>query len=87
MAHVNKVVRSINAHGETICVDIFRRPDGSYGFDEFRRDPEDSRGWFSIGHHAGRVYQTAEAALADARKDIGWLDAVLASEITPRPPC
>jgi hypothetical protein len=23
------------------CVDIFRRPDGSYGFEEFRRDPED----------------------------------------------
>ena len=23
------------------CVDLFRRPDGSYGFEEFRRDVED----------------------------------------------
>ncbi len=23
------------------CVDLFSRPDGSYGFEEFRRDVED----------------------------------------------
>ena len=23
------------------CVDIFSRPDGTFGFEEFRRDPED----------------------------------------------
>ncbi|ATG43292.1 hypothetical protein PhaeoP18_01333 [Phaeobacter piscinae] len=44
MAHINKVIRSINLDGELICTDIFQRPDGSYGFDEFRRDPEDGRG-------------------------------------------
>jgi len=48
MAHENKVIRSVNLDGETICVDIFQRPDGTYGFDEFRRDPEDGRGWSGV---------------------------------------
>jgi len=26
------------------CVDVFARPDGTFGFEEFRRDPEDM-GW------------------------------------------
>lgn len=77
MAHANKVVRSINQPGETICVDIFERPDGTYGFEEFRRDPEDNRGWFSIGSHGGGIYRTPDAALAAARARIAWLDAAL----------
>ena len=51
MAHGNIVVQSYNLEGNTVCVDIFMRADGTYGFDEFRRDPEDGRGWFSIGHY------------------------------------
>ena len=41
MAHLNKVIRSINAPGDARCVDLFARPDGSFGFEEYRRDPED----------------------------------------------
>ena len=32
------VVDSIENFERDRCVDIFRRPDGSYGFEEFRRD-------------------------------------------------
>jgi hypothetical protein len=77
MAHANKVVRSINLDGEAVCVDIFVRPDGTYGFDEFRRDPEDGRGWFSIGHHGAEEFDTPEAALRAAREAVGWLDAAI----------
>lgn len=73
MAHANKVVRSINLPGEHICVDIFRRQDGSFGFDEYRRDPEDGRGWFTIGHHGAERYESADDALAAARARIHWL--------------
>ena len=73
MAHENKVIRSINLDGEMICVDIFRRPDGTFGFDEFRREPEDTRGWFSIGHFGGRVFETSEAALRAAVEAVDWL--------------
>lgn len=78
MAHVNKVLRSINLEGETICADIFVRPDGTFGFDEFRRDPEDGRGWYSIGHHSTAVFANLDEAVAQARLTIDWLDAALA---------
>lgn len=74
MAHENKVLLSVNLGGDTVCVDVFQRREGSFGFDEFRRDPEDPRGWFSIGHHGDRTFETAEAALAAAKSEIGWLD-------------
>lgn len=74
MPHVNKVIRSINLPGDAICVDVFQRPDGTFGFDEFRRDPEDDRGWYSIGHHDAAIFESADAALAAARVRIGWLD-------------
>lgn len=73
MAHTNKVIRSINLDGETICVDIFLRPDGTYGFDEFRRDPEDGRGWYSIGYYGAETFETFDQALAEAQLKVSWL--------------
>jgi hypothetical protein len=73
VAHRNKVMQSIDAPGGGLCVDVFCRPDGSFGFDEFRRDPEDPRGWFSVGHHGDRVFASAEAARAAADRTIPWL--------------
>lgn len=78
MAHQNKVLRSINLPGEMLCVDLFQRPDGSFGFDEFRRDPEDGRGRYSIGHHGALVFPSFEGAFADARVKNVWLDDVIA---------
>ncbi|MGG7566427.1 hypothetical protein ACQ5SO_09730 [Rhodovulum sp. DZ06] len=77
MAHETTVIRSINLGGdmggETICVDLFRRPDGSFGFDEFRRDPEGGRGRCSIGHPGAARFESAEDALAAAKAAVGWL--------------
>lgn len=77
MAHVNKVLRSVNLPGETICVDIFQRPDGSFGFDQFRRDPEDGRGWYSIGHFGNQRFDSEAAATRSACDQVHWLDALL----------
>ncbi|MEO8241622.1 MAG: hypothetical protein ABI832_04875 [bacterium] len=74
VAHTNKVIRSINRDGETICVDIFVRPDGTYGFEEYRRDPEDGRGWFAIGRYATKAFSSPDEALAAARKAVSWLN-------------
>ncbi|MEL7211474.1 MAG: hypothetical protein AAGK92_02360 [Pseudomonadota bacterium] len=84
MAHENKVILSVNLDGDTVCVDIFKRPDGSFGFDEFRRDPEDMRGWFSIGYHGDKRFETAQNALDAAKRAIGWLDENLSLPATPR---
>ena len=75
MAHENKVIRSVNLDGDSVCVDVFQRPDGSFGFDEFRRDPEDMRGWYSIGHHGATRFDTFEAARTAALAAVSWLDA------------
>ena len=40
LAYKNKVFRSINLHYEHICVDVFLRPNNTFGFDKFSRDPE-----------------------------------------------
>lgn len=74
MAHINTVLQSINLDGEFVCVDIFQRPDGSFGFDEFRRDIEDGRGWFSIGFHGHKVYDSKKSALSAAVETVGWLN-------------
>lgn len=73
MAHVNKVMKSINGYDDSICVDIFLRPDGSFGFEEYRRDVEDARGWFSVGHYSALKFSSQEEALRNAKQNIQWL--------------
>ena len=55
------------------CVDLFRRPDGSFGFEEFRRDVEDLGAWTPVAYHSGAAYLSGEAALAAANRAVVWL--------------
>lgn len=55
------------------CVDLFSRPDGSYGFEEFRRDPEDAGEWTPVAYHSAVRFETAETASAVARSVVPWL--------------
>jgi hypothetical protein len=73
MAHTNRVLRSINDEGADRCVDIFLRPDGTIGFEEYRRDVEDSRGWFAIGRHSTQIFDGENAALEAAIARVSWL--------------
>jgi hypothetical protein len=57
------------------CVDIFVRADGSFGFEEFRRDPEDGGMWFITGRYAALRFATREAAEVVARGTMAWLRA------------
>jgi hypothetical protein len=67
------VMLSINSDDKTRCVDVFARADGSYGFEEYRRDPEDPRGWFPIGGFIDTRFTEQEQALAVARARVNWL--------------
>ena len=49
------------------------RPDGSYGFEEFRRDVEDRGNWTPVRYHSGSVYTSKEATLAAAMQSVEWL--------------
>jgi hypothetical protein len=73
MAHVNRVLRSINNEDASHCVDIFLRPDGTTGFEEFRRDFEDNRGWAPIGGFSARSFADQASALEAAKSTVGWL--------------
>ncbi len=77
MAHANRVLRSIETDDGGRCVDLFARPDGSFGFEEYRRDIEDGRGWFAIGLHASARFETADGALKDALAKVAWLREVV----------
>jgi hypothetical protein len=55
------------------CVDLFRRPDGTFGFDEFRRDVEDAGAWTPVAYYSGVAYDSADRALAAAQSKVGWL--------------
>ncbi len=59
------------------CVDFFSRPDGSYGFEEFRRDVEDGGQWTPVQYYSGMSYRSRADALASAERSIHWLIDVL----------
>ena len=69
----NRVLRSIETVDGMRCVDFFIRPDGSYGFEEYRRDMEDARGWFPIGFHAEGKFSSEEEAEERAVAVVSWL--------------
>ena len=61
------------------CVDIFRRPDGTFGFEEFRRDAEDMGLWTPIAYFSVGEYSSEADAIAAARDAVPWLSEVLDS--------
>ncbi|MEM6621416.1 MAG: hypothetical protein AAF674_04255 [Pseudomonadota bacterium] len=71
------VESSIEAPGGHVCVDIFRRWDESWGFEEYRRDPEDPHGWRQIGYHDHRMFPDRAACLSAACESVSWLSEVI----------
>lgn len=71
------VIRSIETREGDRCVDLFARPDGSFGFEEFRRDPEDAGAWTPVRYFSGVSYASGADALAGARNNVAWLAEIL----------
>src|ERR1700693_5219973 len=55
------------------CVDLFSRPDETYGFEEFRRDPEDGGEWTPVQFYSDAVYGSSDDALDAAKRFVPWL--------------
>ena len=72
-----RVLASPSTRAVDRCVDIFVRPDGTFGFEEFRRDPEDMGAWTPIAYYSGREFDSEEATIAAAREAVAWLAEVL----------
>jgi len=68
-----KVLTSLQNSERDRCVDIFVRADGTFGFEEYRRDPEDVSGLFPLHRYSHLVFSTAEDALAQAKSKVEWM--------------
>jgi hypothetical protein len=73
------VLESIENSEHDRCVDLFRRPDGSFGFEAFRRDVEDAGLWTAVAYHSAAAYASKEAALSAAVGSVSWLAQALAA--------
>ena len=73
------VVESIENFERDRCVDIFRRPDGSYGFEEFRRDPEDAGAWTPVQYYSHASHASQDEALHSALGSVAWLSEALSN--------
>ena len=49
------------------------RSDGSYGFEEFRRDVEDGGQWTPVQYFSGTAYVSSTDALRSAERCVPWL--------------
>ena len=68
------VLTSIENFEHDRCVDLFSRTDGSYGFEEFRRDAEDRGEWTPVSYYSRSTYASQDEALAAAMQTVTWLD-------------
>jgi hypothetical protein len=67
------VLASIETDDGYRCVDLFRRPDGTFGYEEFRRDPEDQGMWTPVRFASVLNYASLEDAKAAAATAVGWM--------------
>lgn len=74
MKRQRRVLQSFNDETAQRCFDIFLRADGTFGFEEYRREHEDARGWFAIGGHEALQFASEHEALAAARATVEWLE-------------
>ncbi len=66
------VVTSLEDADGFRCVDIFVRPDRTFGFKEFRRDPEDAGRWTLVGDYSHQSYSTKDEAFRAAATSLPW---------------
>jgi len=69
-------MKSILSLDRTLCVDFFSDPDGGYGFEHLRADPEDAARWSIVGGFSSRRFDTAADAAVAARAAVVWLGEV-----------
>jgi len=71
----NLVLQSIETPEGDRCVDIFRRDDGSFGIEGYRRDPEDTGGWFRATAYGDQRFATEALARNAAERLFPWVNA------------
>jgi hypothetical protein len=73
-----RVFASVENAEHDRCADFLLRPDGTFGFEEFRRDVEDAGEWTPMQYYSAVEFETAAAAYEAAERLIPWLGEILA---------
>lgn len=66
------VLVSVENPQQDRCVDVFTCPDGSFGFEEFRRDVEDAGAWTPVSYSSGFRHASTGNALTEAARRVSW---------------
>jgi len=67
-----KIVKTIHDRSGSRRVEIYKRPDGTFGFEEWRFGIEEQC-WRPFGFYSYAVIDTVETAEREARSRVGWL--------------
>ena len=78
------VFASIENDEHDRCVDLFERPDGTCGFEHFRRDPEDGGVWTPMSFHSIAEFPDRRTALVAAIETVPWLADVVDDHASAR---
>ena len=66
------VINSINNDDNNLCIDFFIRNNNTFGYQEYRKDPENTSEWYRIGNYDYKVFSNKDDAYHDAKKTIVW---------------
>jgi hypothetical protein len=66
------VIQSVQDVDGLRCVDLIAHADGTFGFKEFRRDPEDAGRWTLIADYSELHCASKDEAWRRAAAAIGW---------------
>jgi hypothetical protein len=70
------VLTSVVSDSDNLCVDTFQRTDGSFGFEQFRADPEDGGAWTPISGFSAARCPSVDDAITAASTRVNWLSSV-----------
>ena len=66
------VINSINNDNNNLCIDFFIRNNKTFGYQEYRKDPENISEWYRVGNYDYKVFSNKDDAYHDAKKTIVW---------------
>jgi hypothetical protein len=72
MSHT--VLASLESEDGTQCIDFFCREDGTFGFEQYRREYDGSHRWQSLSKYRQLAFTSGREALRAAQQHVPWLD-------------
>jgi hypothetical protein len=69
----NTVLASLESEDGAQCVDFFVRKDGTFGFEQYRREYDSCSRWQSLSKYSQLSFASGQEALRAAKQYVSWL--------------